>query len=195
VLRPERNKRQHLSSLLSRNEVGRDYTYNRRLFVRIAHGWYQFNPELAVRRRSTSGEAWVPILDALNLRLAAELADPGLWPRIDALYAIAGAPPMATPIAGERAARQMAEERARREAAWREMEAQRREHAEDRRERDLPAPAGQPATPAAEASPPAAPPPGGTPAARHLEIERVRRQIAENEARRRENPDPTEPAS
>ena len=31
VVRPERNKRQHLSHLLSRNEVDRDYAYNRRL--------------------------------------------------------------------------------------------------------------------------------------------------------------------
>ena len=53
-------------SLLSRNEVDRDYAYNRRLFVRVAHGWYQFNPALSVRRRNASGEAWLPICDALN---------------------------------------------------------------------------------------------------------------------------------
>jgi len=32
-----------LSGLLSRNEVTRDYAYNRHLFARLAQGWYQFN--------------------------------------------------------------------------------------------------------------------------------------------------------
>jgi hypothetical protein len=195
VLRPERNKRQHLSNLLSRNEVDRDYAYNRRLFARVAHGWYQFNPELAVRRRSASGEAWVPILDALNLRLVAEFADPGLWPRVDALYARAGAPPMATPIAGERVARQMAEERARHEAALREIEALRREREQESPPREAPAIGADPAPPAAVESPPVAAPRWGTREARQREIERVRRQIAENEARRREDPDPSGAAS
>jgi hypothetical protein len=89
VLRPERNKRQHLSHLLSRNEVERDYAYNRRLFVRVAHGWYQFNPALSVRRRNASGEAWLPICDALNLRFVAECADPQHWAHIDALLGLA----------------------------------------------------------------------------------------------------------
>jgi len=35
--------------VLSRNEVARDYAYNRALFMRVAQGWYQFNPQLAVR--------------------------------------------------------------------------------------------------------------------------------------------------
>ena len=36
VVRPGRNKRQHLSSVLARNEIDRDYAYNRALFMRLA---------------------------------------------------------------------------------------------------------------------------------------------------------------
>jgi len=83
VLRPERNRRQHLSSVLSRNEVNRDYAYNRRIFRRVAQGWYRLDPALAVRRHTTEGEVWLPIVEALNLRLVKELADPGWWGAID----------------------------------------------------------------------------------------------------------------
>jgi hypothetical protein len=62
-----RNKRQHISNVFSRNEVERDYAYNRALFRRTAHGWYQFNPALAVRARSPSGdESWRSIFAALR---------------------------------------------------------------------------------------------------------------------------------
>lgn len=56
VVRPERNKRPHLSGVLARNEVERDYAYNRGLFLRVKQGWYQFNPKLSVRRRVGEGE-------------------------------------------------------------------------------------------------------------------------------------------
>ena len=68
VLRAERNKRSHLSNVLSRNEVERDYAYNRMLFKRVAHGHYQFNPALSVRRKVKDEESWVPVFEALNLR-------------------------------------------------------------------------------------------------------------------------------
>ena len=68
VLRTERNKRAHLSNVLSRNEVERDYAYNRMLFQRVAHGYYQFNPALSVRRKVKGEESWVPVFEALNLR-------------------------------------------------------------------------------------------------------------------------------
>ncbi|MCC7327176.1 MAG: hypothetical protein IT521_10275 [Burkholderiales bacterium] len=180
VVRPERNKRQHLSHLLSRNEVDRDYAYNRRLFVRIGHGWYQFNPALAVRRRSPSGESWVPIFDALNLRFVAECADPYLWPRVDALLAMAGMPPMAVPIGGARAAQKITAERERREALRREMETA-REAALAKAQTTVEAPPA-----------PASPPPWGTTEARRLEIERVRQQIAENAKKRTGDGDPSQ---
>ena len=69
VLRAERNKRSHLSNVLSRNEVERDYAYNRMLFKRVAHGNYQLNPALSVRRKVRGEESWVPVFEALNLRL------------------------------------------------------------------------------------------------------------------------------
>jgi hypothetical protein len=101
VLRASRNARQHLSNVFSRNEIGRDYAYNRRLFVRVRAGFYQFNPALAVRRAGADGEAWVPIYAALNLSLVRETALPRFWPRIDALLAQSGitaAPPLAAPL-------------------------------------------------------------------------------------------------
>jgi hypothetical protein len=67
VLPPERNRRPHLSGVLSRNEVARDYAYNRRLFIRLRQGLYQFNPQLQVRRTLNGQETWVPIWQAQNL--------------------------------------------------------------------------------------------------------------------------------
>lgn len=80
VLRPERNKRAHLSNVLSRNEVDRDYAYNRKLFYRVARGYYQFNPAMSVRRRIKGEDSWVPVFEALNLRFLSEFLweyDPG----------------------------------------------------------------------------------------------------------------------
>ena len=67
VLSPQRNRRTHLSGVLSRNEVARDYAYNRRLFIRLRQGLYQFNPLLQVRRTLNGQETWVPIWQAQNL--------------------------------------------------------------------------------------------------------------------------------
>lgn len=63
MLRPERNQRAHLSSVLSRNEVARDYAYNRGLFLRVQQGFYQFNPSLAVRRKTHGEERWVSVFE------------------------------------------------------------------------------------------------------------------------------------
>ena len=160
VLRPERNKRQHLSHLLSRNEVKRDYAYNRRLFVRLAHGWYQFNPELAVRRRDAAGDSWLPITDALNLRFVGECAHPYHWEHINALLAMAQQAPMPIPIAGDAHAKEMAEA----EAKYQQSDRIRQELAQKRLA--LPHP------------------PWGTKKARQLEIERIRHEIAEKAAKR-----------
>jgi hypothetical protein len=103
VVKPERNKRTHLSGVLSRNEVDRDYAYNRALFTRVAQGWYQFNPELQVRRKRQDGDVWVPIYQALNLAFTGEFAWDFMWERIDAYLDIANLPKRGTPIAAERA--------------------------------------------------------------------------------------------
>jgi hypothetical protein len=178
VLPAERTKRQFLSGVLARNEVNRDYAYNRRLFLRVGHGCYQFNPALAVRRRDASGETWIPVFEALNLRFVLEGASPRHWPRIEVLLGAAGLPRPATPIGGERIMQQMREERAQYEAMMRESAA----------EGDTEAAAAEPPPPAASPPPPAAPPaPWGTPATRRAEIERLRRQIEENAARREDD--------
>ncbi len=65
VLHASRKKRTYWNSVLARNEVGSDYAYNRRLFLRTVHGAYLLHPALALRR----GEGWVPVYDALNLEL------------------------------------------------------------------------------------------------------------------------------
>ncbi|SPS02810.1 ankyrin repeat domain-containing protein [Cupriavidus taiwanensis] len=104
VVRPERNKRTHLSGVLSRNEVGRDYAYNRMLFKRFEQGWYQFNPALSVRRREGGQEVWAPIYEALNLPLINEFAWDAAWPRIDTYLALAGLPERNDPIAAKRLA-------------------------------------------------------------------------------------------
>jgi hypothetical protein len=183
VLRPERNRREHLSQVLARNEVDRDYAYNRRLFVRVVRGWYQFNPALAVRRGGASGESWQPLYDALNLRLVAECAHVRHWERINALLAKAQQPPVPEPIAGEADARELAAEREEEQAWMRRMEEMQRQREEIQQEKEEMQRQQKPAPPAA------AQPPWGTKEARRLEEERIRREIAENEARRAEDKD------
>jgi len=112
VLRPERNKRTHLSGVLARNEVERDYAFNRALFIRIRQGWYQLSPALSVRRKSEAGETWVSALERLNLPLINEFSWEIAWTDLDAYMARAGMPPRPTPIIAERAV-----------ARWREQQA------------------------------------------------------------------------
>jgi hypothetical protein len=98
VLPPERRKRAFISGVLARNEVDRDYAYNRRLFKRVATGLYQLNPVLSLRRQGhDGGEEWVPVFSALNLPLVKELADPRYDRHIDRLLGLAGLPPTAAP--------------------------------------------------------------------------------------------------
>ena len=106
VVRPERNKRQHLSGVLSRNEIGRDYAYNRDLFMRVSQGWYQFNPKLSVRRRRGDRETWQPIYEALNLTLINEFALPdgrglSIGERIAGYLSMAGLAARTIPIPAE----------------------------------------------------------------------------------------------
>jgi hypothetical protein len=105
VLRLERNKRQYLSSVLARNEIQRDYAYNRSLFMRVGLGWYQFNPKLSVRRRQGEEECWTPIYAALNLPLINEFSVTNNWNgvanSISGYLAMAGLPMRTIPIADE----------------------------------------------------------------------------------------------
>ncbi len=125
VVQPSRNKRPHISAVLSRNEVERDYAYNRALFMRVTQGFYQFNPKLMVRNRQGETEIWQPVYIALNLPLTNEFARqyqyggggyPG-WNKIEQYCLMANLPVPAIPIAAEREfAKQAAAELARKKA-------------------------------------------------------------------------------
>ena len=159
VVRPERNKRQHLSGVLSRNEIDRDYAYNRALFLRVGTGRYQFNPKLSVRRRQDNDETWIPIFTALNLPWVSEFAyNDGwinTWENIDKLLDLAGLAERTTPIAAER----IVERQAAKVRELEELKARQR---------------------AAEAKKPPAPR-WGTKEAKRLEIERIKKEIAKSQ--------------
>lgn len=70
VLRADRKRRAYLSGVLSRNEVNRDYAYNRRLFARVTQGYYVLNPKLELK----VADAWVSVGDLLNIRLMVQAA-------------------------------------------------------------------------------------------------------------------------
>lgn len=135
VVKPERRKRTFLSGVLARNEINRDYAYNRDLFWRVAQGWYQFNPKLAVRASQGEAEAWVPIYGALNLPFISEFAwvtsHNSVWEALSHYLKEAGLPSTPCPIFAERAALREKEEEAERERLQREAEA--RAHLELRR--------------------------------------------------------------
>jgi hypothetical protein len=81
AVRPDRRRRNYLSAVLSRNEVGRDYPYNRRLFLRVRYGRYVLNPDVAL----LLGGEWVLVYDAMRLQPMAEM---GLRRYADALSLI-----------------------------------------------------------------------------------------------------------
>jgi hypothetical protein len=166
VVRPERKRRTHISQVLSRNEVDREYAYNRALFKRVDHGWYQFNPQIAVRDTSGQEQNWTPIFQALNLPLIGEFSDTILWSRIDEYLELAKLPAFTPPIAAERLlAKQEAERKAAEEAELR----QREELAQWQRER-----AEYLASRTAKTARPLK---WGTREAKQIEIERIRKEI------------------
>jgi hypothetical protein len=68
-----RKKRSYISSILSKNEVSRQGPYNRKLFLRVRHGQYLINPDLALRVEG----AWCRIYELLSPdRLAGRMRDP-----------------------------------------------------------------------------------------------------------------------
>ena len=125
VLAPPRRVRAYLSSVLARNEVARDYQYNRKLFQRISTGRYQWSPTLQVRVQD--GE-WQPLLVALNLPFMREVVMPSCLVVADALWKqadkIALPPPIRWHVALEREATERAafEAQRQRDAAHRAMD-------------------------------------------------------------------------
>jgi hypothetical protein len=180
VLKPERNRRQHLSNVLSRNEVDRDYAYNRRLFWRIKQGWYQFNPELAVRRKTAEDEIWLPVYEALNLKLVKEFAQPPRWQYLDSLLKKAGLETPGVPIAAERRMQRQLADREAEEAAERERQRLREESLRRQQEAMGRGHKAHRSAPEEERSAP-----WGTSEAKRQAMERLRRQIEENERNRK----------
>jgi len=133
VVLAARNKRQHLSHVLSRNEVERDYAYNRALFKRVEHGWYQFNPALQVRRRSSAGDAsWQPIFAALNLPLIGEFSPRYSREYLRQYLASAGMAAYPVPIMAEREALRLEDAARRQQEELQRLEAERLDRERER---------------------------------------------------------------
>lgn len=186
LLRFSRNRRQHLSGVLSRNEVDRDYAYNRALFKRVAHGFYQLNPRLEVRSRNASGdECWRPVFAALNLPLISEFSTQYSRTALNDYLNAAGMPPCPVPVMAERETARLAEQTRREQEELRQWEAEqlarRSRSAELRtqRERRSAPPGGS--DPTAERKPR-----WGTPEARHEAMLELQRRIERSRQQRRE---------
>lgn len=64
IIMPERRKkRAYISSILSKHEINRQDIYNRRLFLRVKHGYYILNPDLMIKVE----DKWLNIYTLLNL--------------------------------------------------------------------------------------------------------------------------------
>lgn len=165
VVRAARNKRPHLSNVLSRNELERDYAYNRALFKRMTHGWYQFNPALEVRCRSRGGEeSWRPIFAALNLPLIGEFSSRYSREHLSAYLTSAGMAPCPVPVMAEREAARLEQEARRQREEVERTEAKRlAEYERRRRPQSTPEPN--------------APPRWGTPEARRHAMMELQRRI------------------
>jgi hypothetical protein len=72
-----RRKRDYVSGVLARAEVGSAYRPARKLWKRRETGYYAPAPDLKLRRKTPDGETWTPIAEAMNLAAVAEGA--GGW--------------------------------------------------------------------------------------------------------------------
>jgi hypothetical protein len=74
VLPAHRRQRNYLSALLARNEITRDYPYNRRLLRRLRRGLYIIQPNLSLRDPQHEGQ-WRHWVDAHGFPLLQQMAD------------------------------------------------------------------------------------------------------------------------
>ncbi|EGW23847.1 ankyrin repeat domain-containing protein [Methylobacter tundripaludum] len=74
VLPERRKQRAYLSSILSKNEIDKDDKHNRKLFYRVKHGAYIFNPRLALKVE----DEWVNIYDLLIIDRLSPVYKPNL---------------------------------------------------------------------------------------------------------------------
>ncbi len=63
VLSERRKRREYVSSILSKNEVTGTGPYNRRLFLRAAHGYYVLNPALEIEVKGS----WTGVAELMGL--------------------------------------------------------------------------------------------------------------------------------
>lgn len=129
VLRSERNRRTRASQVLTRNEIERDYAYNRALFRRVEQGGYQFNLALQVRVRIGAEQGWMLIFQRLNLRLTGVLSACEQREAVDDLFALSGMGKLPIPIAVERWHAAYLETKRKREEAQKRQEEERAAYA------------------------------------------------------------------
>jgi hypothetical protein len=135
----------------------------------VSQGWYQFNPQLQVRRRTRETETWVPIFQALNLPFIHEFARDELRERIAGYLALARMPGCAVAVAAERALAQAETERREQEERAERLRREYEERLAARERALLPDQTEEPKW--------------GTPEAKRREIERLRAKIAANRKR------------
>lgn len=116
VIRAERYTRAHVSALLLRNEVARNYAYNRALFVRGEPAWFQLIPAMSVRVKSTldalSVVRWVNVFTLPNLPFSNEMARIEYASAVADYLARAALPRAAVSVRAERRSQAEAVERA-----------------------------------------------------------------------------------
>lgn len=74
ALASHRRRREYVSSILAKNEVFGSSAYNRRLFLRVAHGYYVLNPALEI---DVKGD-WIEVAALMQLPLLFEAMGPAL---------------------------------------------------------------------------------------------------------------------
>jgi hypothetical protein len=64
VVPERRRRREYISSILSKNEVFRSDPYNRKLFLRIHHGFYLPNPNMEIE---VEEDRWINVYDLIHI--------------------------------------------------------------------------------------------------------------------------------
>ena len=62
-----RRKRDYVSSVLARAEINSKYRPARKLWERRSIGYYVPSPDMFIKRKTSDGEVWTPVWEALNL--------------------------------------------------------------------------------------------------------------------------------
>ena len=76
ILIDRRKKRSYLSSILSKNEVNREDKYNRKLFLRVSHGYYAIHPELCIK----INDEWKNVYELIGAeKLLTRIVDRPVW--------------------------------------------------------------------------------------------------------------------